>query len=665
MTESGSGGGSISLHDVLYVLFRRKWIALTFAGAVAALVVYAVERPPELYRSDAKLLVTPVASVSIPGAIVDPTVAEIQLIESQGLARAVVDRVGPGMVLQSAAPARTRATVWHAAEAFLEGLGLSAAGPKAAASESDLLTRAAVTRFADALRVGSEPRSSVIDLSYKADEPRAAQTILSETISAYIRKHLEIHSMSASVQLLADQTERLRVRLERAKAAQAEFRDQTQLVQFDEQQNLLLQRIEGLKSQIQSTEAGISSTIASVATTEDKLGMRQAEQEQRAALEALEARMAVLHRQLRDSQAELSSLTSSQGRLETLDQEVRDADAEYGTYRASLEKARIARVLESEQIARIGVLESPTLPTRPEQSGANLLLLGVLAAVFGGIGLAFLLEKLDLTIRTPEDVRDRLKLTCIASIQPVRIRSIRRGIRQEERRRKHIPEPHEPLPLDLAQQAITWMYFVEDVRSSIEDLRAQIHRITEASERRPYVLAITSCHRGEGVSSVAQALAYTAAFTEGQHVMLVNSNNHHPECDAVPALLKPQGLLEVAVERRLIDSLAMGPRSFGNGRTSTGTPIPEPPPASGSSVLASECSSYELVIMDLPSQSEGIHAATQAAAADGSLLVVQSGRLRRAIVETAVERLRTSGANIVGVVLNRRRLYVPKWAYRL
>src|SRR5688572_9257676 len=55
MAEGHSVG--LSLDDIYFVLFRRKWIILFFAllGTAAAVAVYVLHKP--IYRSESKLLV--------------------------------------------------------------------------------------------------------------------------------------------------------------------------------------------------------------------------------------------------------------------------------------------------------------------------------------------------------------------------------------------------------------------------------------------------------------------------------------------------------------------------------------------------------------------------------------------------------------------------------
>ena len=50
--------------------------------------------------------------------------------------------------------------------------------------------------------------------------------------------------------------------------------------------------------------------------------------------------------------------------------------------------------------------------------------------------------------------------------------------------------------------------------------------------------------------------------------------------------------------------------------------------------------------------------------ADSCLLVVEAGRTRTPVVRRAMEEIEAAGGKLQGVVLNRRKHYIPSWIYR-
>jgi len=73
---------------------------------------------------------------------------------------------------------------------------------------------------------------------------------------------------------------------------------------------------------------------------------------------------------------------------------------------------------------------------------------------------------------------------------------------------------------------------------------------------------------------------------------------------------------------------------------------------------------YKMIILDLPSISEGAAAVKSAGLANGVILIIESEKVRREVVMRAKERLEKAGAQIIGVVLNKRKYYIPRWLYK-
>jgi protein-tyrosine kinase len=49
---------------------------------------------------------------------------------------------------------------------------------------------------------------------------------------------------------------------------------------------------------------------------------------------------------------------------------------------------------------------------------------------------------------------------------------------------------------------------------------------------------------------------------------------------------------------------------------------------------------------------------------DGVVLVIESGKIRKQVAQRAIKELEDAGARILGVVVNRRKYYIPDWIYK-
>jgi capsular exopolysaccharide synthesis family protein len=80
--------------------------------------------------------------------------------------------------------------------------------------------------------------------------------------------------------------------------------------------------------------------------------------------------------------------------------------------------------------------------------------------------------------------------------------------------------------------------------------------------------------------------------------------------------------------------------------------------------LKAEREKYDYVILDgppIPSFSEARVLCTKV---DGVVLVIEAGKTREQVAVRAKKELEEAGGKILGVVLNKRKYYIPEWIYK-
>jgi Mrp family chromosome partitioning ATPase len=73
---------------------------------------------------------------------------------------------------------------------------------------------------------------------------------------------------------------------------------------------------------------------------------------------------------------------------------------------------------------------------------------------------------------------------------------------------------------------------------------------------------------------------------------------------------------------------------------------------------------FNVIILDCPPVLNAAGYVSAASLADSCLLVVEANRTRVPVVRHAMEELEAAGGKLQGVVLNKRRHYIPSWIYR-
>ena len=136
-----------------------------------------------------------------------------------------------------------------------------------------------------------------------------------------------------------------------------------------------------------------------------------------AQLQALKARQKILGQQLEERKAALLEITSHEMNLKGLQREIDIANSEYQRYQENLQRAKVDAELDSGRISNVSIMQPPSfsqVPIKPRK--ALNLLLGLLLGLSGGLGLAFFREYFDSSIKSAEDVEEKLGLPVLASI---------------------------------------------------------------------------------------------------------------------------------------------------------------------------------------------------------------------------------------------------------
>jgi Mrp family chromosome partitioning ATPase len=165
---------------------------------------------------------------------------------------------------------------------------------------------------------------------------------------------------------------------------------------------------------------------------------------------------------------------------------------------------------------------------------------------------------------------------------------------------------------------------------------------------------------------VAAQLAATAARSLGLPVVLVDCNCANPGVHRAFDVPIGPGLRDALAETGPVREF-LQPSSVANlSLLTAGTPGPGTGLTFNSpnlSCLLGELNQeFNLVIVDLPAIGQGV-AAGIGALLDGLVLVVEAEKVRWEVAQRTTASLRGAGANLLGVVMNKRKYHVPDWLY--
>lgn len=310
-----------------------------------------------------------------------------------------------------------------------------------------------------------------------------------------------------------------------------------------------------------------------------------------------------------------------------------------------LQKQRELQIAQGDRGNEVSVENYSRLPRSPvgPPRVRNVMIAFVLSLV-AGIGLAFLLDFLDDTVKSLDDVDRYVHLPALALIP-----SGGHG----GARLKGLPQVNKP-----ASGESTALAMLDDVRSPIAEAYRHLRTslLLSSAGQPPKTILVTSSQPSEGKTTTAINTAFMLAQT-GAEVLIIDCDLRRPRLHAQFEVPNSKGLTTWLSGEKDLDNLLQKCPKTPNLKILTSGPVP-PNPAEliGSEemrrLLGQLSERFAHIIIDSPPAISFTDASILSTMVDGVMLVVHGGRSSRAVVRRAKQQLLDVGAHIFGVVLN-------------
>lgn len=304
-----------------------------------------------------------------------------------------------------------------------------------------------------------------------------------------------------------------------------------------------------------------------------------------------------------------------------------EVDTNRALYDGLLQRFKEIGVAGGVGVNNISVVDPADVPQKPSSPR---LLLNLVVSLLAGLGLgallAFVMEQIDEAIADPAEVERRLGLPLLGSVP-----RLERGTPKEA---------------------------LLDRKSDLVDayLAVQTNLAFTTEHGVPRSFAVTSTRPAEGKSTTALALATTLARAH-RKVILVDGDMRSPSVHHLGGVDHDRGLSNFLAGEENIEGLTFQMADFGFTGMSAG---PIPPNAAElltgnrlALLINRLLETYDHVVIDSPPVMGLADAPLIASRVEGVIYAVESHGIRSSMVKTALGRLASANARVIGGVLTK------------
>ncbi len=187
-----------------------------------------------------------------------------------------------------------------------------------------------------------------------------------------------------------------------------------------------------------------------------------------------------------------------------------------------------------------------------------------------------------------------------------------------------------------------------------------------------HVIQFAASQFGEGTTTISLGFAKFLAGIHGpDRVVVVEGNLREPSFHDIFGLASVDGLQAVLEGRAQLDQalvhitdvgLMILPADYQQGRTDL--LALDSLRGSLGLVVSALRRKFRFVLIDSAPIVPFFDGCILSSMVDGVVFVIESNRTRAEVVDHAIESLRSRGAKILGIVLNKRVFYIPNYIYR-
>jgi capsular exopolysaccharide synthesis family protein len=374
-------------------------------------------------------------------------------------------------------------------------------------------------------------------------------------------------------------------------------------------------------------------------------------------------------------QSRLKQMPYQELELLRIDREIKLQEELYTTINKQYEEAKLGL---SSIVSFVNVINPPILNLQPILPNKRLnITIGILMGLFLGIVLVFILENIDISITTIEEIESFINAPVLGIIPYISSKKVVDNwfvdIFKKER-----------FSIEGFRSALIFNRGVStNIIESYHTLRANI--ISNIGEKGPVSVMITSSGAAEGKTLTALNLAFASA-NSGLRTLFIELDLRRPVIHEIFSIPKTPGLTDLIVKKADIENVIRSITDFVGGSisydyllkfpgidnlkiiTSGSTPynvVDILDNADWVDIIDNLKSYFDFIIFDGPPVLLFVDSVIVGKRVDGVVIVYKAGKIARNALKRAKEQITGVGAKMLGIVLNgvKTSELGPKYSY--
>ncbi len=583
-----------NIQDYIHVIIRRRGVILTFFTVLVCTVLIGTLKQKPVYEATSVIQIEKSS----------PRVTSIQEVAPMGVSddyRAYKDYYETQYkLLQSSTLMRNVA----------EAVGLNKDIPREGKKEDP------VKKLLKAIRIMPIKNSQLVEIIAENTDPKMSARIANAVAEEYIQYNLErnINTAGAAAEWLTREIDEQKQKLSKAELALQKYREANNI-------NILPQVRMGGEQAAEQVKAEYARAQALL----DSYAERYTEEHPK--MVELKSQISSLRNKIQGMEdVDSGSKTMEYRTLE------READNSRRMYETLLTRLREIDVTSTININNVSIVDRAEVPEKPAKPSLILnMVLAVMVGLVMGIALGFFIDYLDMTIKTPKDVKEILETRFLGSVPELDGR---------------IPETEKDRFVHLQPASPVSEHF-RHLRTEVLSL------LPEGADPRSIIITSADPQAGKTMTSSNFAIVMSQC---GSKVLFVDADLRKPQLHKVFNLNKHDGLSEYLLGAAGMHSIIQDTEISDLKVVTSGNHVKNPAELIGSKkmqeFIAEAKQMFDFVIFDSPPVISVTDAVILSGMVDASIQVVRSGKILVAAARNAKEKMTNTKAKFLGVVLN-------------